>query len=187
VNEKVLLLFALGRDLVSDYKCKAMESVKESLVKQFTIPLVQGVIKYLYLAKTGNTEKEKAELWAFAAALLPFVNHYSSSAAAILKDNSFILNSDVVKAGFVLVKASLEAVYPAMGITCLDVGGYTNPSGTSTYVSGLEPCIDTIYGYTPANDVGKHLNLDLDQLELEVAVFNSDLDLAYKYYSKGND
>jgi hypothetical protein len=49
----------------------------------------------------------------------------------------------------------------------------------------MEPCIDTIYGYTPANDVGKHLNLDLDQLELEVAVFNSDLNLAYKYYSEG--
>jgi hypothetical protein len=51
----------------------------------------------------------------------------------------------------------------------------------------MEPCIDTIYGYTPANDVGKHLNLDLDQVELQAAVFKSDLELAYKYYSKGND
>jgi hypothetical protein len=187
VNEKVLALFALGRDMVPSFQCKAMESVKESLVKQFTVPLVQGVIKYLYLAKTGNTEKEKAELWAFAAALLPFVNHYSSIAAATLRKNAYILNLEIVPEGYLSVKASLEAVYPAMGITCLDVGGYTNPSGSQTYVDGMEPCIDTIYGYTPANDVGKHLNLDLDQLELEVAVFNSDLDLAYKYYSKGND
>jgi hypothetical protein len=45
-----------------------------------------------------------------------------------------------VKAGFISAKASLEAVYPAMGITCLDVGGFTAPSGSSSYVFGKEPC-----------------------------------------------
>jgi hypothetical protein len=185
VNEKVLLLFALGRDLVPAFQCTGLETVKESLVKQFTIPLVQGVIKYLYLAKTQGTEKDRAELWSFSAALLPFVNHYSTSTAATLRSNSYILASNSVIDGVASVKASLEALYPAMGITCLDVGGYTNPSGSRTYASGMEPCIDTIKGYTPANDVGKHLNLDLDQLELEVAVFNSDLPLAYNYYSTG--
>jgi hypothetical protein len=72
-----------------------------------------------------------------------------------------------------------------MGITCLDVGGYLDTTKTSLYAVGMKPCIDVIKGYTPANDVGKHLNLDLDQLELEAAVFNSNLPLAYKYYSKG--
>ena len=67
VNEKVLALFAAGRDMQPGFQCSAMESTKEALVKQFTIPLVQGVIKYLYLAKTSQSEKEKAELWAFAA------------------------------------------------------------------------------------------------------------------------
>jgi hypothetical protein len=185
VNEKVMALFSYGRDLVPGFKCSALESVKESLVKQFTIPLVQGVIKHLYLATTGKSEKEKAELWAFSAALLPFINHYSSSAAATLRKNSYILNANAVSDGVASVKASLEVVYPAMGITCLDVGGYLDTASTSTYVSGMEPCIDIIKGYTPASDIGKHLNLDLDQLELEAAVFNSDLPLAYKYYSKG--
>jgi hypothetical protein len=103
VNEKVLGLFALGRDMVPSFQCSAMESVKESLVKQSTIPLVQGVIKYLYLADTRNTEKEKAELWSFAAAILPFVNHYSPSAAATLRTNAYILNPNVVPSGFISV------------------------------------------------------------------------------------
>jgi hypothetical protein len=107
VNEKVLALFGFGRDLVPGFKCSEMESVKESLVKQFTIPLVQGVMKYLYLATTGKSEKEKAELWAFAAALLPFVNHYSTSAAATLRKNSYILNTNIVPDGVASVKVCI--------------------------------------------------------------------------------
>jgi hypothetical protein len=103
-----------------------------------------------------------------------------------LKANSYILNSASVPSGFVSAKASLEAVYPALGITCLDVGGYTSPSGSSNYAVGMEPCIDTVYGYTPANDVGKHLILDLDQANLN-AVQASNLPLAYQHYSQGNN
>jgi hypothetical protein len=143
VNEKVLALFARGRDMVPSFQCEAMESTKESLVKQFTIPLVQGVIKYLYLADTGNTEKEKAELWAFAAALLPFVNHYSPSAAAALRSNTYILNPKTVPSGFVAAKASLEASYSAMGMSCAEVGGYVSNSDKSKYAYGMEPCSDS--------------------------------------------
>jgi hypothetical protein len=142
VNEKVLALFASGRDMVPDFQCSAMESTKESLVKQFTIPLVQGVMKYLYLSDTNNSEKEKAELWAFAAALLPFVNHYSPSAAATLKANSYILNPVTVPAGFISAKASLESAYSSMGMSCAEVGGYRSSSDNSKYAHGMEPCSD---------------------------------------------
>jgi hypothetical protein len=185
VNEKVFYFFKAGRDMQSGFQCETMESTKEEIVKQFTVPLVQGVMKYFYLAPYMNDEKSKAELWSFAAALLPFVNHYSPSAAATLRDNAYILNKESVKVGFVSAKASLESVYPAMGITCLDVGGFTAPSGV--HVFGMEPCIDTIYGYTPANDVGQHLKLDLDQGNLNTAVAASDLTLAYTFYSQGNN
>jgi hypothetical protein len=43
VNEKVLALFAEGRDLIPAFQCSALESKKESLVKQFTVPLLQGM------------------------------------------------------------------------------------------------------------------------------------------------
>jgi hypothetical protein len=59
VNTEVLALFALGRDMAPKFQCSAMETTKEALVKQFTVPLVQGVMKYLYLADTNGSEKEK--------------------------------------------------------------------------------------------------------------------------------
>jgi hypothetical protein len=63
VNAKVLALFESGRtqyDLGGTNKdCSAMETTKEALVKQFTVPLVQGVMKYLYLSDTSGSEKEK--------------------------------------------------------------------------------------------------------------------------------
>jgi hypothetical protein len=49
----------------------------------------------------------------------------------------------------------------------------------------MEPCIDNIYGYTPANDVGKHLILDLDQANLIAAAKASNPSLAYQHYSQG--
>jgi hypothetical protein len=92
-----------------------------------------------------------------------------------------------VPSGFVSAKASLEAAYPAMGITCFDVGGLTTPSGSSNYVDSMEPCIDTISGYAPNYNVGEHLSVDLDQMNLNTAVSNSNLTLAYKQYSEGNN
>jgi hypothetical protein len=41
-----------------------------------------------------NDEKSKAELWSFAAALLPFVAHYNPTAAATLRENSDITNKE---------------------------------------------------------------------------------------------
>jgi hypothetical protein len=51
----------------------------------------------------------------------------------------------------------------------------------------MEPCIDTIYGYTPANVVGQHLSLDLDAGNLITALSANNLPLAYEWYSQGKN
>ena len=144
VNEKVYKLFATGSGLQSTFQCSAMESVKESLVKQFTVPFIQAIIQYLYLSKTQGLEKQKAELWSFSAALLPLLNYYSLSAAKVLYENSYILNVDTVPLGYAAAKLSLEGAYSAMGITCADVGGYVSATDASGYVTGLAPCTDSV-------------------------------------------
>jgi hypothetical protein len=185
VNEKVLSLFASGRDMQSGFQCTDMEAVKESLVKQFAVPLVQGTMQYLYLADTAPSEKYSAELWSFASALLPLVDHYSATAATNLKSNSLITNATPVPGGYVAAKASLESVYSAMGITCADIGGWKDSSTTSGYATGMEPCSDKIVGYQTNNDVSRHLQLDKDQVSLNAAVSANDLTLAYTRYSEG--
>jgi hypothetical protein len=57
------------------------------------------------------------------------VSHYNPSAARSLRTDADITKTDFVKSGkHVSAKKSLEAVYPALGITCRDVGGYLSGS-----------------------------------------------------------
>ena len=142
VNEKVYNLFVSGSNMQASFQCSAMESAKESLVKLFAVPLIQGVIQYLYLSKTGGLEKSKAELWSFAAAVLPLMNYYSPAAAKVLYENSYILNVNTVPLGYAETKTAMEGSYLAMGITCADVGGYVSSTEASGYVAGLAPCTD---------------------------------------------
>jgi hypothetical protein len=54
----------------------------------------------------------------------------------------------------------------------------------------MAACVDSIYGYTPANDVGNHLLLDLDLQSVITnvkATPNALLGQAFTAYSVGND
>ena len=188
VNEKVFNLFASGRDLQASFQCSAMETTKESLVKLFTVPLLQGVIQYLHQSKLLGEEKSKAELWSFAAAVLPLMNYYSPAAAKVLYDNSFILNVNTVPLGAAATKAAMEGAYLAMGISCADVGGFVNVTRPGGYEPGLAPCSDarSIIGYVPSSNVLQNLRLDLDQRNItKVGTPATDLAAAYKAYSIG--
>jgi hypothetical protein len=150
VNEKVMSLFASGSSLRSAGRCSNLVTVKEALVKQFTVPIIQGIMQYIYQSTTDKKEKSKAELYSFASALLPLVNSYSTSVATTLKDNTMITNVEAVPSGAAAVKASLESVYGAIGITCSDVGGFTN-TATGAYYAGMEPCTDSSTLVTPVS------------------------------------
>ena len=150
VNEKVMSLFASGSSLRSAGRCSNLVTVKEALVKQFTVPIIQGIMQYIYLSTTDGKEKSKAELYSFASALLPLVKFYSPSVAATLKLNTLITNVATVPSGAAAVKASLESVYGAIGITCSDVGGFTN-TATGAYYAGMEPCTDSSTLVTPVS------------------------------------
>ena len=186
VNQKVFSLFASGSSYQKAGRCDNLVTTKEALVKQFTVPLLQGVMQYLYLSKTLNTEKPKAELWSFASALLPLISSYSPSVAKMLRKNAYILNPVTVPDGYMAVKASLESVYGAMGISCSDVGGWADKTTDSGYASGMDPCSDNnIVGYVSSSDVTQHLRLDLDQTEMQAFITNKLLLSAYKVYTTG--
>jgi len=93
VNEQIMALFAKGQALLASYECDAAEVVKESIVKQMLVPQIQGLVRYLYMAYpkvcgTACPAKEKAELWAFAAAVLPVVHAASPTVAKTLRSNA---------------------------------------------------------------------------------------------------
>jgi hypothetical protein len=144
VNYKIFDLFEQGRDLQysTGGTCQAFVDTKEDIVVQMVVPLIQGVMRYLFFAPTDGTEKSRSELYAFAAAVLPYVDYYDSAVAEVLRRNTNITNLVPVPDGYTTVKASLESAYPAMGITCGDVGGLVSTAYTSGYYPGMEPCTD---------------------------------------------
>ena len=124
--------------------------------------------RYTYLADaavTTNTvtDKEKAELWAFSAAILPLIDDCDAAVATTVRDNTDIANTvtPTMDVGWAALKADLETVYSCMGITCELIGGYIDEA-TGDYVTGFDPCVDTaaadgtivdIAGYTPGSSL----------------------------------
>ncbi|KAJ1418559.1 hypothetical protein B484DRAFT_433960 [Ochromonadaceae sp. CCMP2298] len=144
VNDAVFELFEQDRVYQYDHAngCANMEATKEALVQQFAIPLLQGTLKYLYFPDLTESEKTRAELWVFAAALLPMLDTYNTGVAATLLSNALITNIDVVSSGYADVKYQLETLYTDMGVTCAQVGGLSSSAYASGYYPGMQPCSD---------------------------------------------
>eukprot|EP01041_Mallomonas_annulata_P007436 gene7436-15212_t len=140
VNNNVFELFERGQDYSVSLSCTDLEVTKEDIVEQFMVPLLQGTLRYLYLANTQGTEAQRAELWGFAAAVLPYVDYYSPTVAKKLYDNSNILNTKPVPDGYAEVKYALETIYSNMGITCADIGGLVSTAYSTGYIPGMAPC-----------------------------------------------
>ena len=142
-NKKVFDLFAEGSSYQRGGRCDSLKTTKEALVRQFTVPLMQSMMQYLYLSPRDNSEKAKAELYSFSFALLPLINLYNPRVAALLKRNSNIKNLVTVPDGYRRVKAEVESVYGAIGITCSDVGGYKDKTTATGYAPDMQPCVDS--------------------------------------------
>jgi hypothetical protein len=51
----------------------------------------------------------------------------------------------------VAVRSAFESVYPALGISCADVGGFWNDA-SKAYYPGMEPCVDATSMTTSASE-----------------------------------
>jgi hypothetical protein len=135
VNRNLIYLYNLGLEQLVAGSCMAATSTKNLIVSQMTIPLVQGTLKYVYKSDpvgyaswgtAADDEKANAEGWAFAAALLPFVDACDSTVSQTLYDNinMGLGTAGMVPDGYVAVKTAIESTYACLGITCNDVGAY---------------------------------------------------------------
>ena len=141
VNVKLLAEFIEGRDLIIAGKCLEAEPVIDNIIKQMSIPLIQGTLKYAYqadpaiagedctadsgknaLTASDACVKSWADAWAFAAAVLPRIDQCSSTAAKTVKDNLDIAAAAPMAGGFAVVQSAMESTYACLGITCADVG-----------------------------------------------------------------
>ena len=148
-NLKALAYAEQGRDKILDGDCVTVQYEFDEIVKQLTIPLVQGMLKYAFKSDPANSQgsctsgscpKEWAEGWAFAAAVLPQVHECDHTVASMIVANLDVMNSDPMSEnGFEEFKESVESVYSCMGITCADMGEFQNTAGV---YAGMDACVD---------------------------------------------
>ncbi len=139
----------------STFSCSDAYTAKDEIASLMLVPLIQGTLRYLYKTDSainpdtsGATfKKENGELFAFSAAIQPFVSNCSTLAGKALYDRSF--NEDMTH-NFASHKASLESVYKCLGITCADVGALCDPGAEGT---GCVPYKDSSTSYDTSSCV----------------------------------
>ena len=139
LNYDIFDLFSLGNYQILSGNCPAARETKEKIVRKMYVPMIQGTISYAYeVEMLQGGEKEKAEGAVFAAAVLPRVHAVSPDAAKTIYDNVAV---GVASTDYKAVRSAFESVYPDLGISCADVGGFWNEA-EKAYFPGMEPCKD---------------------------------------------
>jgi hypothetical protein len=139
VNKEIMTLFAQGQAKLLQSKCSEVPTIRDSIIKHMSVPMIQGALRYAYkVDKLQLGSKEKAEGAVFAAAILPMVHSCSPTAATTIADNMNIDSTVPMKDGFAAVKSAFESTYSCLGVTCSQVGGLILTG--SLYYEGASPC-----------------------------------------------
>ncbi|EOD12039.1 hypothetical protein EMIHUDRAFT_247589, partial [Emiliania huxleyi CCMP1516] len=132
VNKELLEDFILGEELLKKGLCSNVRPIVDRIIKQMTVPLVQGSLRYAYkvgesipgetVVGSDRSQKNAAEGAVFTAAVLPLVHECNVAAAKTISDKmKFGLYDQGVFPDFAAVKAAFESTYDCLGITSDDL------------------------------------------------------------------
>ena len=132
VNQELLALFNHGKEQARSGNCDPIDNIHEKIGTMMMLPFIQGTIRYLYYTKDTQDAKSAGELWAFATAILPFLNEVNPAAAEALYKRAWLLD---FSGSFEADKKLLESTYSQFGvgagkgmITCSKIGDlYSDP------------------------------------------------------------
>lgn len=126
VNQKLLTLFRNGQELARSMECDAMDDIHEKIGTLMLVPFIQEMLKELYDTRNVQDAKSMGEFWAFATAILPFVNEVNPTAAEALYKRTWLLD---FTGDYVADKKLVESTYSKLGvgigkglITCEGIG-----------------------------------------------------------------
>ncbi|CAL6423871.1 unnamed protein product [Bathycoccus prasinos] len=177
VNADILALFNAGKEaartgVASNGDCDTLDTLMDKISALSLVPFVQGVMRYLYKTKSVASAKEAGELWAFATAVLPFVNEVDSVAAEKLYQRAWA--GDFSANSYEDIKSGVESTLTRLGagdgvglVTCSMVGDLydgTVLSNVGCPVSGTQKF--DFGGYEALTDVTEHSEIDLDLINI---------------------
>jgi len=148
LNSDLFTLFTAGRDQIlgayHTLECPDTDDTMNEISGMMLIPFIQGVQRYLYKTSVSATPsaKEAGELFAFATAVLPFIDLVDPDTAEMLYNRAWGL--DYSTYDWKDIKYAIEDTYPLLGVgagvgivTCAQIGELTE----SSVVQG-EACTD---------------------------------------------
>ena len=138
-NKAVFDNFVEGKLKLTEDECGSAEVNAEKIKSQMLIPLIQGLLHNAYQIDNlfDQNEITRGEVSGYAAALLPSINNCDKNVAATIHNDLAPGQAD--ESSFEVVKYNLERIYGCLGVSCSQVGGFLQPSGTS-YWKKAEPC-----------------------------------------------
>lgn len=139
VNKAIIDSFSLGQQYLYIGDCTTSRNIKDNIIKQMAVPMIQGTLRYAYkvgVLKGADKDKELAEGGAFSHAILPRLADVSPKDAQTVYEN-IGYGAQVVDFG--AVKKALEKNYKKIGIKCADVGGLWD-TANNKYYAGASPC-----------------------------------------------
>ncbi len=122
VNRDLLALFNQGRDQINKLDCAGAIKTKNLIVRKMTIPLVQGLFRYVVFTKNDKKPKSHAEGLAFARGFLPILDHCNKNAATVVARNFDAKADPPMSDSIAVVANAVYAQLGCMGISCAELG-----------------------------------------------------------------
>jgi len=150
VNYDIFKLFTKGRDQILGANhtktCPDIDDTMNQISGLMLVPFIQGVQRYLYKTSVGTpSAKQAGELFAFATAVLPFIDQVDHDAAELLYNRAWKLDYTTTE-DWKDIKYAIEDTYRMLGVdagvgmvTCAQVGELTESGNVLS-----KACIDPV-------------------------------------------
>ena len=142
VNRQLIFLFAQAQEALRVGQCSAMTAPLERISNLMIVPMIQGTLHNAMKMDPTMSVDASAEVRAagatFLAAVLPRVHACSEEAASILFAQ---MGASAASTDYATVKATFEAQYWCLHVTCTQVGGVWDEAATAFY-QGAGPCLE---------------------------------------------
>eukprot|EP00518_Triparma_eleuthera_P016129 CAMPEP_0197552378 /NCGR_PEP_ID=MMETSP1320-20131121/5890_1 /TAXON_ID=91990 /ORGANISM="Bolidomonas sp., Strain RCC2347" /LENGTH=757 /DNA_ID=CAMNT_0043112957 /DNA_START=37 /DNA_END=2310 /DNA_ORIENTATION=+ len=123
INDSLMADFNAGKTYLQAGSCTEAEALIPGIVSKMITPIIQSAQRYAYYVGNGsNTDKKRAEGYAFMRAVLPLVNACDATSADTIKSNQDYFAPTAMHEGSDAVFEAYQRTLGCLGVTCAMVG-----------------------------------------------------------------
>jgi len=143
VNTEIVKQFNKGLIAVRDgtYSATSATAARDTIYKMWAVTYLRAALKYLQVAESTYSEKAHAEGYAYYMAIDGWIHSKNSAAATKLASKLLITQTAIPAGSYCDAKATLEAAYAAIGISCDIIGEYGGTGAITCNTTCTSPSV----------------------------------------------